>query len=366
MNLGKGLIKLLFITANLIVAVLMVMAFIASRVSPEKLLIPAYTTLLLPALIPLNIFFVFFWMLLKKWHFLISLSVILLCWTIIKNTIPLNFNNTESFSGEYNFSLMTYNTYANAMMAKHAPKSPNPVIQYMLDKDPDILCIQEYSASARKEHLTEEDLLKIFQKYPYHHIHFKVNTGWSFFGNATFSKFPIVNKSVVEYQSNYNTTIFSDVNINGKIIRVFNCHLESNKITENDKVMAIRLKDNFDTEHIKGTTMHFSRKLGGAYRIRAKQADVVSEKISESPYPVLVVGDFNDLPSSYTYTTIRQNLQDAFVDTGLGLGWTFSDAVLKFRIDHVLYDASLKLKSFKLDNKTHHSDHFPLYCKFSL
>lgn len=365
MNLGKGLIKLIFITANLAVAALMVMAFIASRVSPEKLLIPAYTTLLLPALIPLNIFFIFFWVAFKKWHFLISLSVILLCWSIVKNTFPVNFKNTGNYEEEYSFSLMTYNTYANAMMVKHTEEDPNPVIQYMLEKDPDILCIQEYSVSFNKKHLTEEDLLQILNKYPYHHIYFKVNTGWSFFGNATFSKYPIVTKSIVEYQSNYNTTIISDIDINGKIVRIFNCHLESNKITENDKVMAVRLKDNFDTENIKGTTMHFSRKLGSAYRIRAKQADMVEEEIAKSPYPVMVVGDFNDLPGSYTYSTIRGKMQDAFVDNGFGLGWTFSDSVLKFRIDHILHDEALEIKSFKLDNKAQGSDHFPLFCKVS-
>jgi endonuclease/exonuclease/phosphatase family metal-dependent hydrolase len=366
MDLGKGLLKLLFITANLIVAVLMVMSFIASRVSPESLLIPAYTTLLLPVLIPLNIFFLFLWVLLKKWYFVVSLSVIILCWTSIQNTFPVNFSNAVNDKVEYDFSLMTYNTYANAMMEKHTKKSPNPVIQYMLDKDPDILCIQEYSASFKENHLTEKDLMRIFSKYPYHHIHFKVNTGWSFFGNATFSKFPIVNKSVVEYKSNYNTTIATDVDVNGKIIKVFNCHLESNNITENDKILAVRLRDNFDTDNIKDATMHFSRKLGAAYRIRAKQSDMVSEYIESSPYPVMVVGDFNDLPSSYTYTTIRGNLRDAFVDKGFGLGWTFSDSWLKFRIDHILYDDSFKLKYFKLDNKVKHSDHFPLYCKISI
>lgn len=365
MNLGKGLIKLLFIIANLIVAALMVMTFIASRVSPEILLIPAYSTLLLPLLIPLNLFFIIFWVFLKKWHFLISLSVILLCWNIIRNTFPINFNNTN-YEGEGDFSMMSYNTYANAMMIKHTENKPNPVIQYMLDKDPDVLCIQEYSASFNNKYLTEKDLLQIFKKYSYHHIHFKANTGWSFFGNATFSKYPIVSKSVVEYQSNYNTSIISDIDIKGKIIRVFNCHLESNRITENDKVMAVRLKDNLDTENIKGTTMHFSRKLGSAYRIRAKQADMVAKEIEKSPYPVMVVGDFNDLPGSYTYSTIRGEMQDAFVENGFGLGWTFSDSILKFRIDHILHDPSIEIKSFKLDNKAHHSDHFPMYCKISI
>src|SRR5690606_15820641 len=163
-----------------------------------------------------------------KWHFLISLSVMLLCWNIIRNTFPVNFKNTEKYEGEYSFSLMTYNSYANAMMLKHTEENVNPVIQNMLEKDPDILCIQEYSANSNKIHLTQDDLNKIFNKYPYQHVYFKVDNGWSFFGNATFSKFPIVAKSIVEYQSSYNATIVSDVEIEGKIVRIYNCHLESN------------------------------------------------------------------------------------------------------------------------------------------
>lgn len=366
MNLGKGLLKLLFIIVNLIVATLMMMTFIASHVSPDKLLLPAYATLLLPALIFFNLLFVFFWIAIKKWHFLISLSIMFLCWNIIRNTFPINLKNSDNNQSEHDFSLMTYNTYANAMMVKHLKNSPNPVIQYMLDKNPDILCIQEYSASQKQEHLTEKDLLDIFKKYPYHHIHFKVNTGWSYSGNAIFSKYPIVHKAIVKYQSDYNTTIYSDIQIKEKTIRVFNCHLESNKITENDKVIAGKLKDNFDTENIKGTTMLFSKKLGSAYKIRAKQANAVSETIKNSPYPVIVVGDFNDLPSSYTYTTIKGNMHDAFVEKSSGLGWTFSSSLLNFRIDYVLYDPAFEIKSFVLDNQTHHSDHFPLYCKISI
>lgn len=129
--------------------------------------------------------------------------------------------------------------------------------------------------------------------------------------------------------------------------------------------MAFRLKDNLDTENIKGTTLHLSRKLGAAYRIRGPQADNVSKHIASSPYPVLVVGDFNDLPSSYAYTKIRGNMKDAFVERGFGLGWTFSESILKFRIDHIFYDDAIELIDFKLDNKVRYSDHYPLYCKIN-
>ena len=205
--------------------------------------------------------------------------------------------------------------------------------------------------------------MEIFKKYPYKHIHYKVNAGWSKSGVATFSKFPIVRKDVINFQSNYNTSISSDIKINGKMLRLFNCHLESNQLTENDKIMAFRLKDNLDTDNIKGTTLHLSRKLGAAYRVRAPQADTIAALIATSPHPVMVVGDLNDLPSSYAYTKIRGNLKDAFVERGCGLGWTFSESVLRFRIDHILYEPSFELADFKLDNKVRYSDHYPLYCK---
>jgi len=365
MNIGKGLIIIILIIVNLIFAALLAMAFIASAISPVKLLIPAYSTLILPLTISVNIAFVFIWIFLKKWHFLLSLSVLILCWNIIKITFPINLSSNPGDNSKYDFSLMTYNTYANNMMMKHTSKKENPVIQYMLDKDPDILCIQEYSASSKKEHLTTDDLLQIFKKYPYKHIHFKVNTGWSNFGNATFSKYPIVKKATVEFKSHYNSSIFTDIDINGHIVRVFNCHLESNKITENDKTLAHRLKDEFNSEAIKDATAHFSKKLGDAYKLRARQAEIVSDSISDSTFPTIVVGDFNDLPASYAYTTIRKDMYDAFAERGSGLGWTFTTTLLRFRIDHILYDDALKLNYFKLDNKIHYSDHFPLLCKMS-
>ncbi len=367
MNIGKRLLTFLLLIANLLLALLLVFAYVTSLISPDKLLLPAYATLILPAIIPLNFLFVVVWIFMKKWYAIISIACIVLTWNIIGNTIPVNIKSPETYSGDYDFSLMTYNTYANGMMEKHTEKRPNPVIQHILDEDPDIVCIQEYSANFSNQFLTEEDLMMIFKKYPYKHISYKVKNRNSYFGNATFSKYPIINKQTAEIESVNNTVIYSDIKINDKIVRVFNLHLESNKITESDRVIAMRLKNNFDTENLKGTTIHFSRKLGAAYRIRAKQADVVAKAVEQSPYPVMVVGDFNDLPSSYSYTKIRgKDLKDAYVQRGFGLGWTFVEGWMRFRIDHILFDPSFNLKSFKLNNKVRYSDHFPLSCKIAI
>lgn len=364
MSIGKRLLKLILISANIVFALLFVLAWVASFVSPDKLLFPAYTTLILPLIIGFNILFVILWVSLKNWNFVLSLFLLIVFFSFLKNTFSTTIIKKNKYE-EQEFTIMTYNTYANYMMQKHSVNNPNPVLQYILDKDPDILCIQEYSANFSKEHLTEKDLNTIFAKYPYKHVYFKVNTGWSFFGNATFSKYPIVHKALVEYESAYNSTILSDIDIDGKIVRVFNCHLESNKITENDKDMAYRLRENFDKENIKNTTMHFSKKLGDAYKLRAKQAEILADSIANSPYPNIVLGDFNDLATSYTYTKVRGKMEDAIVNKGFGLGWTFHTRLLHFRIDHLLYDSELQLNRFKLDKKVRHSDHFPLIGTFS-
>ncbi len=364
MGIGKKFLKLILIIANAIFALLFILAWIASFISPAKLLFPAYTTLILPLTIAVNISFVFIWVSLRSWNFILPLILLIAFYSLQKSTFPINLFNKNKVEAA-DFSIMTYNTYANFMMQKHTKDNPNPVIQYILDKDPDIVCIQEYSANFSKYHLSESDLNKIFAKYPYKHVKYKVDTGWSFFGNATFSKYPIIYETTVDYPSAYNSTIASDIDVNGKIIRVFNCHLESNKITENDKDMAYRLKEDFGSENLKNTTLHFSKKLGDAYIIRAKQAEILADSIAKSPYPTVVLGDFNDLPTSYTYNKVKGDMEDAFVNKGFGLGWTFHTRLLKFRIDHVLYDASLQLNQFQLDNKMVDSDHYPLISKFS-
>lgn len=368
MNLGRNVIKVLLFSINLVAAGLFLLTLVAAHISPAKLLLPAYLSLALPLFILANILFVVFWAVMKKWLFLLSLVTLIIGLDAVRVVIPLNYKAQKvvDIATVDGVSLITYNTRVNHMMADHTADKPNPVIQYLLEREPDILCIQEYSACASDEHLSREDLKRIFSIYPYQHIFFQTDTRWSAFGIATFSKYPIVERKVLDLASDYNTAMYSDIKIDDKIIRVFNCHLESNKLTESDKLMALRLKDGFDTEVLTGTTRHLSRKLGTAYRIRARQADTIAAYVDRSPHPVLVAGDLNDVPYSYTYTRIRSTMNDAFQEMGFGFDYTFNESIFKFRIDHLFFDPEINLKAFRLEHEQKGSDHFPLYCKFTL
>ncbi|MDP4238067.1 MAG: endonuclease/exonuclease/phosphatase family protein [Bacteroidota bacterium] len=365
---GKTIVKWVLMASNIVAALFMIMTLFGSVFSPAKFVIPAYFALAFPFIIAVNIAFAVFWLLARKWFFLVSLSVLLLSSTQISNTCPVHFRKTETPPTNNPIRLLTYNTKVCGELKKYTRRNPNKVIQYILDTDADIVCLQEFTVSSNKEYLTQADIFRIFKKYPYKHIQYKqnINNNWQLSGVATFSKYPITNRQLIHYPSNYNVSIFSDININGKIIRLVNNHLESNRLTEHDKNMPLTLKDNFDTKKLTGITLHFSHKLAVAYRLRALQADSVAKVIASSPYKVIVCGDFNDVPTSYAYTTVKGNLKDTFAETGLGLGWTFNDRYYHFRIDYVFYDpVAFTPIQYKAD-KVKYSDHYPILCKLNI
>ena len=366
MKFGRQLIKIIMLIANLVVAIIMIITLLGSVISPEKLIIPAYTSLIFPLTIALNIFFIFFWLLARNWLFLISSILIILSAQHIGNTIPVHFNKPEIPEQSNIVSILTYNTQMNDAVKKHTKENPNKVIQYILDADADIVCLQEFAVGHKETDLTHEDILRIFKKYPYKQIVYKLSQVWCRYGMAVFSKFPIINKDTVNYISDTNISIYSDIKIYNDTIRLISNHLESNRLTEQDKAKALELKNNFDADNLTKTTIYLSKKLGVAYRIRAAQADYLADFIEKSPYKLIVLGDLNDVPSSYTYTKIKgEKFKDAFAEIGSGLGWTFNEFIYRFRIDFVLYDPEFKIADFKVD-KFRGSDHYPVHCKLIL
>ena len=363
---GKMIVKWVMMASNLVAVFFMLMAIIGSVISPEKFIFPAYFALVFPLAIFINIAFVVFWILSRKWFFLLSLSVLIFSAARINNTFPVHFGETKVVSSTNTIKILTYNTLMSGRLKKYTAKRPNRVMKYILDSDADIVCLQEFTVSKKKEFLTIEDIMHLFAKYPYKQIKYRLYENSNSHGIATFSKYPIINKKDIEYPSGFNLSIYSDILIKGKTIRLINNHLESNKITDNDRELQSSLKEKFSAENLKGITLHFSRKLGIAYKLRAYQADEVAGVVSASPFSVIVCGDFNDVPVSYAYTTVKGKLKDAFAETGTGLGWTFNDRYYHFRIDYVLYDSKAFTPVEYKTDKVKYSDHYPVICKLNI
>ncbi|MFM7288035.1 MAG: endonuclease/exonuclease/phosphatase family protein [Bacteroidota bacterium] len=140
-------------------------------------------------------------------------------------------------------------------------------------------------------------------------------------------------------------------------LRWVNLHLASNQISppELSPVQALELKSDSSQRTIKGIL----RKIAYSARLRAEQSDQIRAFMDESPYPLLVTGDFNDLPFSFAVNRIQHKLKDTFEGKGQGMGNTYARGFLSFRIDHVMVDPRFPVLSHELV-RLRYSDHYPI------
>jgi endonuclease/exonuclease/phosphatase family metal-dependent hydrolase len=302
----------------------------------------------------------------RKWYFLVSLLALIFLYSDITTIFPIQFEKNEVVSAENSLKVLSYNTMLSALLVKQVGNKQNPILEYIVNENADVVCLQEFAVSPNKDFLTYEDVSKALNKqYPYSQITFKNKNEWSEVGLATFSKFPIVKKGAVHFDSDYNLCHYCDIDINDQIVRFINVHLESNRLTSGEKAMPMELKNDFNTEKLSGATKYLSRKLGLAYKVRAIQADSISALVRKSTMNIILCGDFNDVPLSYAYTKISDDLKDTFVESGSGFGWTFNESLYHFRIDYIMCSEDFMPTSFKIV-KLKDSDHFPIVSEINL
>jgi len=345
---------------NFIVVVALLVANSACWIAPARFILPSYLGLVFPVILLLTIMFLVFWVARLKWYFLVSLTALLVSYRSAYDTFPLN-RDKEIPEGA--IKVLSYNVH---LFGFYTPLAENKIIEYITDSDADIVCLQEfgYSSAPKKNYLKQSEILETLQKkYPYHHIELARVKSSGAYGIATFSKFPIIKKAKVNYESKYNLTMYSDIQINGKRVRVFNCHLESNQLTKNDKALIKNLGEEYRNDRINEVADHFSEKLERSFKLRAKQADAIAGEISKTDIPIILCGDINDVPVSYTYSKIKGGrLYDAFTGSGRGYGYTFNEKLFWFRIDMIMHSKEFSAYRFRVDGGVDYSDHFPVGC----
>lgn len=360
----RNIIKYLALLINLFFSLMYLFGIISVIVPSNKFVWFSYFGLIFPLLILSQIFFVIFWLFRRhKWYCLISLSLLIFSFPAVNRTFTL-FHKEKSIvmPEQAKIKLLTYNV---SMFS--GEKHYQPIMKLIEDSNADIVCIQEFGFYNYTNQLTEDQILKRFQtNYPYRHLWYKNQKGKFSWGVATFSKYPIIKKKKVEYASAYNVSVFSDIIINKDTIRIFNNHLESNKLTMNDFKNYKLLSENPNREKFLSVTEQMSTKLSSAYRGRARQARIIAEEIRKSPYPVIVCGDFNDVPQSYTYHTISEGLCDVITATKYGYNYTFHNNGILVNIDHVLLNENYFTPISATIIHEPYSDHYPLLTEFQI
>lgn len=315
--------------------------------------------LIFPIFLAINLCFLVFWIIINYRYAILPLVAFLICFPQIKTYIPMNFPTKSVPEGSIKF--LSYNVMSFGNLIKK--DGENSILNYLIKSEADIICLQEYNSSENKKHLTEQDIKKALKAYPYYSIHPQRESGVQL---ACFSKFPILSAKSIKYDSNYNGSMRYVLKVNEDTITLINNHLESNKLTKEDRGIYEDMIKDPNAKKVKSGLRQLVRKFAEASEIRASQVDSVANVIASSKYPTIIAcGDFNDVSISYTHRILTQQLEDAFTQSGRGLGISYNQNKFFFRIDNILFSPNLKAYNCTVDRSIKDSDHYPIWCYLS-
>ncbi len=296
---------------------------------------------------------------LLRWEALISLFVIVIGFNHFSNYLKL----TKPVRDKTNtFKVLSYNLHMfNYFENKNLINSEKQVFGFIKTQKADIICLQEFFAIV--DPVQKEALMKtaLGGKY-YSHMKVLGNGKNRFYGIATFSRFPIIKRGEIIHPGSSSLSIYTDILIRNDTFRIYNNHLQSFRLKTMERSFLLEMASPDDKETIDEVkTLSVSLRKG--FVRRAIQAQSVKDHMKKSPYPVIVAGDFNDTPVSYTYRKIRKGLHDSFVNSGYGAGFTYKGNYPPNRIDYILYEDPLINSYFEII-RVKYSDHYPVVAYF--
>ncbi|MBP5340302.1 MAG: endonuclease/exonuclease/phosphatase family protein [Prevotella sp.] len=345
--------------ANVVTVLLMLAVAYSDRLNPADYPSLGCLGMVLPFFLVANLLFLLLWLAVKWKRAWIPVAGFALAYVPIRTYLPLNLTGEET---ENDITLVTYNvcSYGGNYKYEHAIDT---VAGYLARIDADIVCLQEDKS------IKFDPLPQLRQLYPYNdttHVQAPNNKCINAVGIHT--RFPIVRKERIGYESSANGSVAYFLKTGEDTIIVINNHLESTHLSADDrKSYKEVLKGKVERDSVDEEAWYLFDKLNQAAAQRAPQADAVHQYINaHRDYPIIVCGDFNDIPNSYTRHTIAQGLTDCYVEAGCGLGLSYNQKGFNFRIDHILCSSHFTPTMCKVDNKMDASDHYPVVCRLKM
>lgn len=360
--------KSVIVTANIFAVVALFVAYASTHISPTAAPWLALFGIAYGLILLANFGFIIFWLLVKNRFALISTIAILIGFGHLSSYFQL-FPSFSSPSEEsksvhvlsYNVKLFSwYNWRTNV-------DDRDLMIRGLEIEAADIMCFQEFFHNSGPGIFETKELLKKTLDAPYLHDEYtNVLYKEQHYGIATLSKFPIVNKGVIQFPGERgNVCIYTDILAHGDTLRVYNGHIASIRFNSDDYKFLEEIQDeNSEEKPPLSEGFGIIKRLNVAYAKRAAQVQLIMNHVAKSPYPVIVCGDFNDTPVSYSYNLLAKTLKDSFRESGWGIGSTYIGKFPSFRIDYIFHSPSMEAHDYHtLDEEV--SDHHAISAKIA-
>lgn len=346
-----------------ILAGLTIVGAFAGSYSPENYAIMPFIGLVLPILLLINIVSVIYWIIRWRCWVLIPLIAILGNWAYITRVFQVSLTDSASSDSAFvhsdRLTLATYNV--NSFNHEHTGYSCKEIAVFMKNQRVDIICFQELGIH---NEFGIDSLSVTLAEWPYYYIP-SSPTGESLLQLALFSRYPIKKEQLISFPNTNNCSFWCDIDVNGKMIRLFNNHLQTTEVSRNKRNLEKELRTD-DTERVERAALSLADGLYQNFKKRATQANYINQLVAASPYPTLVCGDFNSLPSSYTYTTVKgDKLNDGFQTSGHGYMYTFRYFKHLLRIDYIFHSKEIQGEDY-FSTDLEYSDHNPVVMRMKI
>ena len=354
----RKVIYYMLIGANIATIGLMALTGFSDRFSPDAHPLLSVIGLGFPVFLLINLTFLVFWVLFKFRTALVPMAGFIACLQPIRTYAPVNLNTRAP---EDCLTIMSYNVYLFAGWA--TPKGEkNEIADYICRSGADIVCLQE---GAYHEIQGEDVHQKLKSIYQYCDTADKDRSNSIL---AIFSKHPIIKRERIKYESLNNHSIAHWLKIGEDTVIVVNNHLETNGLTEEAKSgFKSIISGNLLNSSAKNHSKLLIEQLTEATRRRMRQADKVAEFIrAHKNEKIILCGDFNDNPISYAHRTIAKELNDCYIASGNGPGFSFHENFMYVRIDNIMCSSHWQPYNCFVDKSIGMSDHYPIVCKLAL
>jgi len=350
----KQILKVFFrivAIANILAILLLLFVGFAGKINPATHPTISNLNALFPIVLIVNLGFLLFWIIFKFRKVWLPLLGLILCYQPVRTYFPLNVPH------ELPDSCVKVVSYNVAMFGGLNGKlDPNPIVDYLLDQNADIICLQEGG-----DNYEGRVGYRMKDAYPYHDTAgIRCNEDVL----VLYSRYPIIHKERIPYPSAGNHSSAFTIDMDGEEVIIIGNHFETTDIGNEDKANFKRIvKGELKGDSAKLETHTLFEKLKLSSTIRGPQADAVAQYIRKHAYQsILCMGDFNDGPLSYSHQTIAKELNDCYRMAGNGAGFSFNYDKILVRIDHFFCSDDWQPIRCKVDRKMKLSDHYPVIC----
>jgi endonuclease/exonuclease/phosphatase family metal-dependent hydrolase len=374
-GLIRNIAKKTLVTINAAAGISMLTLYTLPYSNPDYFWMLNIIALAFPLLLIIQLIFLIFWLIAKPKLALLPVFFCLLSYKLIFSVFSVLPEQRVVDEKKKELSVFSWNVHLFNFFEKNG--KPDPVMIAKVKKlDADIFCAQELVFSLQPH--SSFSLEKIKERLGYNYVvaandrafgvHTDIRTSrerYHPFCLAIFSRYPILQWKKVQTLPEYNHTfLWADIKINQDTLRVFNIHLQSMYFAKDDYEFIDHI-DQQDVDQVSDHGKSILRKVKNANYLRAIQMQEVKKELLKSPHPVVLTGDFNDVPNSYAYQQVSRYLTDAFLVKGRGIGRTFSKLSPTLRIDYIFTDPSLSVHQFKR-HEWKMSDHDGIEALFSI